>query len=68
METKQTLTFNYGKNCKRPRSVNSSCNLFCLYAPDEITISWNELKNCGFTNESDLSTKYECANLAFAVV
>ena len=44
METKQIITFVYGKNCKRPRSVDSSCNLFCLYAPEEITISGNELK------------------------
>ena len=36
--------FFYGKNCKRPRSIDSSCNLFCLYAPEEITISGNELK------------------------
>ena len=32
------------KISKRPRSVDSSCNLFCLYAPEEITISGNELK------------------------
>ena len=44
METKQIITFLYGKNSKRPRSVDSSYNLFCLYAPEEITISGNELK------------------------
>ena len=38
------ITFHYSKDCKRPRSVDSSCNLFCLYAPEEITISGNELK------------------------
>ena len=44
METKQIITFHYRKDCKRPRSVDSSCNLFCLYAPEEITVSGNELK------------------------
>ena len=44
METKQIITFHCGKNCKRPRSVDSSCNLFCLYAPEQITILGNELK------------------------
>ena len=44
METKQIITFHCGKNCKIPRSVDSSCNLFCLYASEEITILGNELK------------------------
>ena len=44
METKQIVTFPWGKNCQRSRSVDSSCNLFYLYAPEEITISGNELK------------------------
>ena len=51
METKQIITFHYGKNCKRPRSVGSSCNLFCLHAPEESTISGNELTTV------DLQTK-----------
>ena len=44
METKQIITFHYSKNCKSPRSVDSSCNLFCLYALEKITVSGNELK------------------------
>ena len=44
METKSTITFHYSKNCKGPRSVDSSCNLFCLCALEEITIPENELK------------------------
>ena len=44
MEIKQIITFHPGKHYKRPRSVNSSCNLFCLYPQEEITISGNELK------------------------
>ena len=44
METKQIITFHYSKDCKRPRSVDTICNLLSLYAPEEITISGNELK------------------------
>ena len=44
-------TNNNVKNCKRSRSVDSSCNLFCLYAPENITISGNQLKTV------DLQTK-----------
>ena len=51
METKQITTFHYGKNCKRSRSVDSGCNLFCLDGPEEIAISGNELKTV------DLQTK-----------
>ena len=39
---KKIITFYYDKNSKTPRSVDSSCNLICLYAPEEITISENE--------------------------
>ena len=41
----------FGKNGKRPTSVDSSRNLFCLYALAKITISGNELKTV------DLQTK-----------
>ena len=44
METKQIITFHSCKHYKRPRSVNSSCNLFCLYLQEEITFSGNELR------------------------
>ena len=52
METKSTITFHYSKNCIGPRSVDSSCNLFCLYALEEITIPENELKTL------ELQTKF----------
>ena len=51
METKQIITFHYSKDCKRPRSVDSSCNLLRLYAPEEITFSGDELEHV------DLQTK-----------
>ena len=51
METKNVIEFHYSKECKRPRSLDSTNNLFCLYAPEEITISGNELKTV------DLKTK-----------
>ena len=54
METKKIITFHYSKGYKRPKPVDSSCNLFCLfclYASEEITISGNELKTV------DLQTK-----------
>ena len=44
MEREKVINFHYSKECKRPRSVNSSYNLFCLYAPEEVTVAGNELK------------------------
>ena len=51
METKNVIEFHHSKECKRPRSLDSTNTLFCLYAPEEITISGNELKTV------DLKTK-----------
>ena len=57
METKQIITFHYGKDCNRPRSVEGSCNLFCLYAPEEIFISGNKLKTVNLQTKVILPPK-----------
>ena len=51
MEAKQIITFHYSKNCQRSKSVDSSCTLFCLHAPEEITISGIELKTVDLQNQ-----------------
>ena len=44
METEKVTNFHDGKECKRPRPVDSSYSLFCLHAPEEIILSGKEFK------------------------
>lgn len=44
METEKVTNFHDGKECKRPRPVDSSYSLFCLHAPEEVILSGKEFK------------------------
>ena len=68
METKKIITFHYSKDCKRPRSVDSSCNLLCIYAPEEITFSGNELEYVDLQTKVILPPNMSSRIWLFAVV